>query len=168
MPSFGIPPKMYRHFAVVTVLLTACIALFADGERRDAIAEEVAEQQQRAALQQQQTENAHQRQLVAAPPAKAGSGGWGSDAVVDPQGQTPTTAEIMISDSTGQITNAKGADFGVMRLPGLSELQNGTPPQMRTKAYQRAAPVGPSRKMLEMMQRAGDNRAGAPTPPPVG
>jgi hypothetical protein len=28
----AIPPKMYRHFAVVTVVLTATLAMFADGE----------------------------------------------------------------------------------------------------------------------------------------
>lgn len=33
-----IPPKMYRHFAVVTVMLTTTVALFADGENRQAAA----------------------------------------------------------------------------------------------------------------------------------
>lgn len=41
LPS-AIPPKMYRHFAVVTVLLTAGIAMFADGENREAAAVQVA------------------------------------------------------------------------------------------------------------------------------
>lgn len=31
-----IPLKMYRRFAVATVLVTACIAMFADGEEREA------------------------------------------------------------------------------------------------------------------------------------
>ena len=29
--------KMYRHFAIVTIALTACIAIFADGESRAAV-----------------------------------------------------------------------------------------------------------------------------------
>lgn len=36
-----IPPKMYRHFAVVTVLLTAAVAMFAGGENRKAVAAQV-------------------------------------------------------------------------------------------------------------------------------
>ncbi len=34
----SIPPKMYRHFAIVTVLLTAGLAMFANGENREAVA----------------------------------------------------------------------------------------------------------------------------------
>jgi hypothetical protein len=34
-----IPPKVYRHFALVTVLLTAGIAMFADSENREASAQ---------------------------------------------------------------------------------------------------------------------------------
>ena len=34
----AIPPKMYRHFALVTVLLTAAMAMFANGENRKAAA----------------------------------------------------------------------------------------------------------------------------------
>ncbi|WP_271438833.1 hypothetical protein [Pontixanthobacter luteolus] len=34
---------MYRHFAVATVVITGAIALLADGEKREAIAREVAE-----------------------------------------------------------------------------------------------------------------------------
>ena len=33
--------KMYRHFAIVTVALTAAIALFADGEKRAAVSDSV-------------------------------------------------------------------------------------------------------------------------------
>ena len=37
LPS-AIPPKMYRHFALVTVFFTAGIAMFAEGENREAAA----------------------------------------------------------------------------------------------------------------------------------
>jgi hypothetical protein len=40
----AIPPKMYRHFAVVTILLTAVLALFADGENGEAARALVAQQ----------------------------------------------------------------------------------------------------------------------------
>jgi hypothetical protein len=32
----AIPPSMYRHFAILTVVLTACLAMFAEGENREA------------------------------------------------------------------------------------------------------------------------------------
>ena len=39
-----VPPSMYRHFAVVTVLLTAILAMFAEGESRQAQAAPAARQ----------------------------------------------------------------------------------------------------------------------------
>lgn len=38
-PIIAFDAKMYRHFAIVTIALTGCIALFADGESREAVAE---------------------------------------------------------------------------------------------------------------------------------
>lgn len=35
-PPLAIKPAMYRHFAVLTLVLTACIAMFADGENSEA------------------------------------------------------------------------------------------------------------------------------------
>jgi hypothetical protein len=40
LPS-AVPPKMYRHFALVTVLLTLGVAMFADGENREVAAAQV-------------------------------------------------------------------------------------------------------------------------------
>jgi len=40
-PMLGIDAKMYRHFAIITVALTAAVALFADGEKREVIAQGV-------------------------------------------------------------------------------------------------------------------------------
>lgn len=38
-PHFlGIDPKMYRHFAILTVAISAIVAVFADGESQDAMA----------------------------------------------------------------------------------------------------------------------------------
>ena len=33
---------MYRHFAIITVVATACLAMFADGESRETIGAEAA------------------------------------------------------------------------------------------------------------------------------
>jgi hypothetical protein len=42
--------KVYRHFAVVTVAVTAAMGMFADGETRDAAASEIAAHDQQVAL----------------------------------------------------------------------------------------------------------------------
>jgi hypothetical protein len=38
----AIPPKLYRHFAIVTVVIAAGLALFADGDNREPQAAQVA------------------------------------------------------------------------------------------------------------------------------
>ena len=49
----AIPAKMYRHFAVLTLLLTASVAFFADGESREVVAAQVAETKQENAVRRQ-------------------------------------------------------------------------------------------------------------------
>ena len=60
----AIPPKMYRHFAVVTILLTAGLALFAEGENGEAARALVAREQASAT-------SAGAPKLVRATPASA-------------------------------------------------------------------------------------------------
>ena len=40
-----VPPDIYRHFAAVTLALTTALAMFADGENREAKASQIAERQ---------------------------------------------------------------------------------------------------------------------------
>lgn len=40
-PALPISPKMFRHFAVITVAVTACVGLFADGEGQEALAKQI-------------------------------------------------------------------------------------------------------------------------------
>ena len=42
--SQPVTARMYRHFAIFTVAITAAMALFADGENREAVASEIAKQ----------------------------------------------------------------------------------------------------------------------------
>lgn len=44
----SVPVKMYKHFAVITVLLTATIAVFADGGNQQAMAEHIEQNELRA------------------------------------------------------------------------------------------------------------------------
>jgi hypothetical protein len=54
--SPAIPSKMYRHFALVTVALTTGIAMFADGENREATATEIGEREQQEELRRESLE----------------------------------------------------------------------------------------------------------------
>lgn len=46
-----VPAKLYKHFAVVTVVLTATIALFADGESREAVVSHIDQHDEQAGVE---------------------------------------------------------------------------------------------------------------------
>lgn len=68
-----IDAKMYRHFAVITIAITATIGVFADGEGRKALAngvsEEISERQEAERLQQAQVAKFGQPKLFQRKPA---------------------------------------------------------------------------------------------------
>lgn len=84
-----VPAKMYRHFAVVTVALTAALALFAQGENREYY-EEQAAAEERAAEEE------------AAPRQAAGQ-----------QGNAPAYGEAKLArrDSSGSVGFDSGPEF---------------------------------------------------------
>ena len=55
-------PKLYRHFAVLTVSVTALIAIFADGERREDISDHIAVKVAKA--EAHRIENARRRSQI--------------------------------------------------------------------------------------------------------
>ncbi|HVR91726.1 MAG TPA: hypothetical protein VHG29_11640 [Novosphingobium sp.] len=46
-PTSAVSPKMYRHFAVITIAITACIGLFADGEGTEGLQAQIKARQSR-------------------------------------------------------------------------------------------------------------------------
>lgn len=44
-PLISVPKNLYKHFAVLTVGITFCVAIFADGENKQALAERTARHQ---------------------------------------------------------------------------------------------------------------------------
>ena len=56
--------RMYRHFAVVTVCLTAALAIFADGESRKAMGDGIAAHERQAALERAEVEKFGQAKLI--------------------------------------------------------------------------------------------------------
>jgi hypothetical protein len=71
-----ISPKMFRHFAAITLVATGSLAMFANGENRQAMAAAV-EAEQQAAEQRQKEFVKPVKELKLAPP-KADSGSLGS------------------------------------------------------------------------------------------
>jgi hypothetical protein len=63
-PLIAVPRNLYKHFAVLTVAITVCVAVFADGENKQAIAEKI-EQRQEARVKRAQAERAASQQNVA-------------------------------------------------------------------------------------------------------
>ncbi len=41
-PPLPITPKLFKHFATLTIVITVCVAVFADGEGREMVTEQVA------------------------------------------------------------------------------------------------------------------------------
>lgn len=63
--------KVYRHFAIITVVVTLLVAVFANGENRQAVAAAVAERQHAAALAEYQAHKFGKPTLIQAEPLKA-------------------------------------------------------------------------------------------------
>lgn len=59
-----VDPKMYRHFAVLTLVITACIGFFADTENRAAVASEFDKRDQQAALRKVEEEKQGNRPVL--------------------------------------------------------------------------------------------------------
>lgn len=74
-----VPAKLYRHFAVVTVVLTATIALFADGEGREAVSGHIEQRQEDARIQRASQEITGPPRLVRSEATLQGSFGNESD-----------------------------------------------------------------------------------------
>ncbi|MEO7384308.1 MAG: hypothetical protein ABIU18_05180 [Novosphingobium sp.] len=161
-----IPKAMYRHFTVITLLATACIAIFADGERRQTISDEIDAQNQKAALRQAEADKigagtTGRREIHYAP-----RGGWGADDVVDTEPLvTPQALGYSVADANGGMRVAGGGDFGMIGPMTAADNRNGrfplpkTGPTLRTGGSK--SPTADQRRAFE---RALASRAGVATP----
>lgn len=112
-----IPPKMYRHFAIITIAFTALLALFAEGEKQEEITHQALRKLDR---QQAEARDGLRATLASAPvdgnametyDALRGNDGFGQDvafgqptegapmsggsAVIVPAGYTPLSEEYL-------------------------------------------------------------------------
>lgn len=76
--ALPVDARMYRHFAAITLAVTALVALFADGENRQAIADEVEARETRRELREQQAERPGFSRDLAAHRARPSAAGWDS------------------------------------------------------------------------------------------
>ncbi|MBB4613861.1 hypothetical protein [Novosphingobium taihuense] len=103
-PFLGIEPKMYRHFAVITVALSTVVAVFANGDAQEAMA-----QSQRVAKHNAAETRAAKAKLTdkrsdkrrsgggfSGPYGAPMDGGGGGDSSYIPAGMVVTPAPILI------------------------------------------------------------------------
>lgn len=153
LESIPIPPKIYRHFAVITMLITGCIAIFADTENRETISNEIDQQQQQAALRSADAKN--QTPVKYDPNRNRTSGnGFGVEGAVEPLGGDSGAGPI-----SGRQGMKSAQAYGTNMLsPGM----DGKLPQAWTGPRVKP-PKMPTADEKARFERAAEERAGAPT-----
>ncbi|AKM07113.1 hypothetical protein [Pelagerythrobacter marensis] len=122
----GLNSKVYRHFAVITVCLTATLAIFADGENRSAMAEELDARDEHTALKQEEAEKYGKPRLIATSHDRPRNTGGGFDAdgggefgaPMDDLGSDQGSGYVPPSRATTQV--GLGIDYAAL---GLTQAQ---------------------------------------------
>ncbi|MEP7222482.1 MAG: hypothetical protein ABI673_07420 [Novosphingobium sp.] len=125
--------QMYRHFAVITVLLTLVLAIFADGSNRESLTDRMRNERQRAQLEDADARMFGKHKLGGTdgsgrmPGSDGGSGGGGEDGDASAEdGGTDASGPRTARTSIGPVSDANGDgqpdyvpffDDGVMQLP---------------------------------------------------
>ena len=131
-----ISPKLLKHFAAATVVLTGLIALFAGGEQSQ-VAQELAAREERNKLAKTEAEVIGTRE-IAEPETTRTKGGWGSDGPENAGysgGSTDPTPPPML---TGR--PPRGSQIGPMR--GQPPFLTPPPGMAGSATRMRGAPVG--------------------------
>lgn len=164
--TLPIPKSMYRHFTVITLVLTACIAIFSDGERRQVIDAEIDAQNQKAALRQAEADKSGPNKVGRHEIHYVSREGWGADGVENTEPLvSPDGGGYSVADGNGGMRVAGGGDFGLIGPLTQADIRAGKFPLTRTGP----APGKNALKPITAAQRrAFDNalavRAGAATP----
>jgi hypothetical protein len=163
LASIPVPAKMVRHFAVVTLVITACIALFADGERREAIGAEIRADQQRQQMRALDAERTGPRKIGAEKDVNRGSGfgeetsGSGGDTSVNPDSGGDGAMGPKQYRPQGQDTSMMPPGY-FNPSAGLPKSAQIAPP--RPKPLKRVTPAD-----MERLRQMGEERAGPATQP---
>lgn len=161
LASIPVPAKVVRHFAAATLVITACIALFADGERREAIGAELRADQQRQEMRALDAQRNGPQKVGANAEVRRGNG-FGeesSGSSGELSGDPVSTGESGIGSVQYRPTGQDAASMP----PGFSNPALGIPqtPQIITAPPKPAMKVAPAN--AEKLLRAAEDRAGQAT-----
>lgn len=162
-PPLPVSPKLFRHFAVITVVVTACVAMFADGEGREAIAAQVAERQKQNELLVAEAKTVGQR-TIGLKKIKASKGAVAlANASIDDfdtggEFGAPMESAGGLSSYGDSMPSSPGPHGQIADSSPLSVL----PPHARqTKRPTVAKPKRPSQEQLQQLMDASSRRSGA-------
>jgi len=133
-----VPAKMYRHFAFVTVGVTLLLAVFADGEGREAVVEHVQERERQAELQRISDRHTDRPHLTMR------------------GGTAPTSFDVGESDNFGQATlkvHASGGSIPVRATGPQSAGQRALPGY--SSAYLDSLSDEEYQKLLNQLRQTG-------------
>jgi len=169
----GLTPKMFRHFAVVTIAATLLLAVFSSGENREAIAAQVAAQKEAEMARIKRSKPAYGEAKLKqeARPGKFESFGDGGGSFGQPMDQfgsqvqnvggldleeTPTAARI-----GGQYTPASYAQFGLSEKE-LAALSPAERAKLLARLRAGGLPSDPAerQKMIDALIAASAARSG--------
>ncbi len=89
LPTIPINMKVYRHFAVLTVVITLSLAMFANGENRKMIENKIQKQQMHDKMAQMQVEELGVTRTMNA--AQHKDSGWGPDPAAPKTQDSPSS-----------------------------------------------------------------------------
>lgn len=161
LASIPVPAKVVRHFAAITLAITACIALFADGERREAIGAEIKADRQRQELRTLDAERNGPQKIGAKQEFTRGGGfgeessGSGEDTSVDPASSSEPAMGSLQYRPQGQDTS--------MMPPGYFNPGIGIPKSPQVAPIRPKPPKKVTPADIERLMRVGEERAGPAT-----
>ncbi len=161
LASIPVPAKVVRHFAAITLAITACIALFADGERREAIGAEIKADRQRQELRTLDAERNGPQKIGAKQEFARGGGfgeestGYGEDTSVDPAASSEPAMG-------SRQYRPQGQDISMMP-PGYFNPGIGIPKAPQVAPIRPKPPKKVTPADIDRLMRVGEERAGPAT-----
>jgi hypothetical protein len=151
-PLLAVPPQLYKHFAVLTLAITVCVAIFATGENRQLIKQQVERREARKAVVEARfAPRSHTRMVSGLQDNRTGASSGPTDN--DPTLVVPVPPTV-VSGSEPAFT------------PALAQLAASARP---TRAAKKLPPVLPPGTPARFTVQRGETSGGppvSPAPPP--
>jgi hypothetical protein len=158
-----VSPKVYRHFAVITVILTACTAMFADGEATGTVADRMAERGARNELLSVESQKVGARHVkMAKLNLRNEKRSYFAFAPEMPENAANDGAAYQ--GDSGIVAAPRASRVGPpMGPPGAGQdtAESGSAARQRSKPRQASKPAAPSADQLETLLAQSRARSGA-------